>query len=90
MIDSLGEECGQELFFHGEVIDSIEDFEALHSASKLFAVLTDSWDVALATYNKYRFHLPLLLATPDRVGFFASGASFSQLVETAPLNYFFL
>lgn len=88
-IDFLGEQCGHELFFHGEKIDSPEEFQVLLNASKLFVVPAQSWNTALATCKEYKSAVPLLLATTDNTRFYADGACSDRFVETTPLNCFF-
>lgn len=87
-IDLLGEQCGHELFFHGENVDATEEVQGLLSASKLLVVPTASYNPVLSTFKEYRSDAPLLLVSPGSSHFCSNGASSESFVEMSPLDCF--
>ena len=74
-VDLLGEQCGQELFFHGEYVENIEEFRALLRASQLFIVPAKSRMRALAAYRGNQLAVPLLIVESTGGSSYVDGKS---------------
>lgn len=87
-IDSLGEECGQGLFFHGEYIESDGEFRDLLDASKLIVLLAKSRADTFEMFKAYNSNTPLLLVTKSSVTFYDDVRRPENAREMAPFNCF--
>ena len=81
-IDLLGEQCGHELYFHGEPLPSVEDVSALVKAAKLIILpvryAKHSWGVD----ESIDIVCPTLLVSREKTLYYPNGQRSTESLHT--------
>jgi hypothetical protein len=81
-IDLLGEQCGKELYFHGELAGSIEESSALAKAAKLVILPGRSIERSHWANDNIEIITPILLVAPDQILYYPIGQRSTEIVVT--------
>jgi hypothetical protein len=87
-IDELGENIGQELFFHGELPETAAEIDQLLKHSKAIFVPDISWPETSRLCKVNNIAVPIIHFFEDRAKFYPHGVESSEYLEMPLLDCF--
>jgi hypothetical protein len=85
-MDLLGDQCGQDLFFHGEPCSSVEDVAALVTLAKFIVLPVRSIKHAWEAYRNSEIASPTLLVAPEKSLYYQNGQRSTAILETTVMQ----